>query len=135
MWTCPKCHREFEYEPPHHFCDAGAVTIEEYIAAQAEEHQPRLRELYATLKAALPEAQEKISYRMPTFWKGRNLIHFALFAKWIGLFPGGEATTVFADKLTGFHTTKGGIRLPHKDPLPLDLITEIAVWRGERNAK
>jgi uncharacterized protein YdhG (YjbR/CyaY superfamily) len=134
MWTCPKCKREFDSEPPHHFCDSGAATIEEYINGQAEEVQPRLREVYAALKAALPNAREKISYRMPTFWQGRNLIHFAAFAKWIGLFPGGEATTVFADKLTVYHTTKGGIRLPYNKPLPVDLITEIAKWCGKKNA-
>jgi len=135
MWTCPKCHREFDYEPPHHFCDSGATTIEEYINGQATEVQPRLREVYVILKEALPVAKEKISYRMPTFWQGRNLIHFAAFAKWMGLFPGGEATTVFADKLEGYTTTKGGIRLPYNKPLPVDLITEIALWCAERNAK
>jgi uncharacterized protein YdhG (YjbR/CyaY superfamily) len=134
MWRCPKCKREFDYEPPHHFCDSGAVTIDEYIAAQAEDVQPRLREVYATLKAALPDAKEKISCRMPTFWQGRNIIHFAAFAKWIGLFPGGEATAVFADKLENFHTTKG-IRLPHNVPLPLELITEIAKWCERNNTK
>ena len=135
MWQCPNCKRDFDYEPPHHFCDNGATTIEEYIVAQAAEIQPRLREVYVALKDALPDAKEKISYRMPTFWQGRNIIHFAAFAKWIGLFPGGEATTVFADKLKGFHTTKGGIRLPYNQPLPLELITEIAVWCEMENAK
>ncbi|GAB6393043.1 MAG: DUF1801 domain-containing protein [Treponematales bacterium] len=135
MWTCPKCCREFDNEPPHHFCDSGAATIEEYIDGQAEEVQPRLREVYAALKAALPKAMEKISYRMPAFWQGRNLLYFAAFKKWIGLFPGGRATTVFAGKLAGYTTTKGGIRLPYDKPLPLDLITEIAAWCGEHNAK
>jgi len=46
----------------------------------------------------------------------------------------GETTAVFADKLTEYTTTKGGIRLPYNKPLPLDLITEIAVWCGERNS-
>jgi uncharacterized protein YdhG (YjbR/CyaY superfamily) len=135
MWKCPKCGRDFDGQPPHHFCDSGAATIDEYINRQAEEFQPRLREMYATLKSALPTAKEKISYRMPTFWQGRNLIHFAAFAKWIGLFPGGEATTVFADKLAGYETTKGGIRLPYNKPLPLGLITEIALWCRKENAK
>jgi uncharacterized protein YdhG (YjbR/CyaY superfamily) len=135
MWTCPKCKREFAGEPPHHFCDSGAATIEEYINGQVAEVQPRLREVYAALKAALPNAREKISYRMPTFWQGRNLIHFAAFAKWIGMFPGGEATTVFAGRLAGYTTSKGGIRLPYNTPLPVALITEIAVWCGERNSR
>ncbi|MDR0883455.1 MAG: GNAT family N-acetyltransferase [Oscillospiraceae bacterium] len=135
MWTCPKCHRVFDYEPPHHFCDSGAETIDQYIAAQAQTLQPRLWAVYRALKTALPDATEKISYRMPTFWQGRNLIHFAAFAHWIGLFPGGEATAVFADKLANFHTTKGGIRLLHKEPLPLALISEIAQWCWAHNAK
>jgi uncharacterized protein YdhG (YjbR/CyaY superfamily) len=135
MWQCPKCGRQFEYEPPHHFCDSGATTIAAYIEAQAEEIQPRLLDVYHAIKVAIPDAKEKISYRMPTFWQKRNLIHFAAFAKWIGLFPGGEATGVFADKLNGYHTTKGGIRLFHEKPLPLELITEIAEWCGRNNAK
>lgn len=135
MWKCPKCGREFDCEPSHHFCDSGAVTILQYISGQSTEIQPRLHEVYTTIKSVLPNAKEKISYRMPTFWNGRNLIHFAAFANWIGLFPGGEATTVFADKLKGYRTTKGGIRLLHSKPLPFELITEIAVWCGEYNKK
>jgi uncharacterized protein YdhG (YjbR/CyaY superfamily) len=135
MWNCPKCNRAFETQPPHHFCDSGAVTIDEYIAGQAADVQPRLWAVYSAIKTALPDAKEKISYRMPTFWQGRNLIHFAAFAKWIGLFPGGEATAVFADRLKEYQTTKGGIRLPHDKPLPPELITEIARWCGERYGK
>jgi uncharacterized protein YdhG (YjbR/CyaY superfamily) len=135
MWACPKCHREFDAEPRHHFCDNGATTITEYIDGQAAEIQPRLREIHTVLKAALPDAEERISYRMPAFWRGRNLIYFAAFAKWAGLFPGGEATTVFADKLTDYTTTKGGIRLPYSQPLPADLITEIALWCHAHYAK
>ena len=135
MWKCPKCGREFENTDQNHFCSDLPKTIEEYIAAQAEDIQPRLREVYATIKAALPEATEKISWQMPTFWKGQNLIHFAAFKKHIGLYPGGEATTVFAEKLNDYKTSKGGIQLPNNKLLPLELITEIALWCGEKNSK
>jgi uncharacterized protein YdhG (YjbR/CyaY superfamily) len=135
MWTCQKRGRDFDREAPRHLCDSGADVIERYIIGQAEDVQPRLRDVYAALKAALPNTTEKISYNMPTFWQGGNIIHFAAFKKHIGIFPGGEATTVFADKLTGFETTKGGIRLPYNKPLPIDIITEIALWCGKENAK
>ncbi|MDR0520196.1 MAG: DUF1801 domain-containing protein [Clostridiales Family XIII bacterium] len=135
MWKCPNCGREFENVGQHHFCSAPPKTIEEYIAAQDEGAQARLREVYAAIKAALPDADEKISWQMPTFWKGRNLIHFAAFKKHIGLYPGGEATAVFAEKLAGYKTSKGGIQLPNSKHLPLDLITEIALWCGENNSK
>jgi uncharacterized protein YdhG (YjbR/CyaY superfamily) len=135
MWKCPKCGREFGAREQHHFCAEPPKTIAEYIDTQAEDIQPRLREVYATIKVALPDATEKISYQMPTFWRGQNLIHFAAFKKHIGLYPGGEATTVFADKLTEYKTSKGGIRLPNNKPLPLDMITEIAEWCGRNNGK
>jgi uncharacterized protein YdhG (YjbR/CyaY superfamily) len=45
----------------HHFCTEPQKTIEEYIATQAEDIQPQLHEVYTTIKAALPDATEKIS--------------------------------------------------------------------------
>lgn len=135
MWKCPNCGREFEHAQQHHFCSAPPETIEAYIVRQSEEVQPRLREVYAAIKAELPDATEKISWQMPTFWKGQNLIHFAAAKKHIGLYPGDKATTVFVEKLAGFKTSKGSIRLPNNQPLPLALIGEIARWCGEANAK
>ncbi|WP_371362108.1 hypothetical protein SRRS_33450 [Sporomusa rhizae] len=118
-----------------HYCGEPPKTIDAYIASQAENIQPRLREVYATIKAALPDASEKISWQMPTFWKGQNLIHFAASKKHIGLYPGGEAMTVFVDKLTDYKTSKGSIQLPNNKPLPFELIREIALWCGKENAK
>ena len=103
-------------------------TIEEYITAQDEAVQPRLREVREILHAAIPEAEERISWSMPTYWKGRNIIHFAAAKKHLGLYPGGEATTVFADELKGFEVSKGTIRLPWKKELPAELIRRIARW-------
>ena len=109
--------------------------IDDYISRQEEAIQPRLRLIRDTIKAAIPEAEERISYQMPTFWKGRNIIHFAAAKKHIGIYPGGEATGVFADRLTEFKTSKGAIQLPNDKELPLELIAEIARWSFERNAR
>ncbi len=72
---------------------------------------------------------------MPTFWKGRNILHFAALKKHIGIYPGGEATEMFAGKLDKYDTGKGTIRLSHHKELPLALIAEIALWAYGRNAK
>ena len=72
---------------------------------------------------------------MPTFWKGRNIIHFAQMKHHIGIYPGGEAVEVFADRLKGYKTSKGAIQIPNDKDLPLDLIKDIAVWSYERYAK
>jgi uncharacterized protein YdhG (YjbR/CyaY superfamily) len=65
-----------------------ANNIDEYIAAQSPEVQPLLRQIRETIRAAAPDAVEKISWQMPTFWQNENRIHFAAFKKHISIFPG-----------------------------------------------
>ena len=134
MWKCPKCGREFSRQGQSHYCEKPK-TIDEYIAAQDEAVRPKLNEVRAILRSALPDAQERISWSMPTYWKGQNLIHFAASKKHIGLYPGGEATTVFAEELAGIDVSKGTIRLPYDKELPADLIKKIAVWCREEYGK
>ena len=104
--------------------DKTTVTTDE----QDESVRPYLNEVRQIIREAIPEAKEKISWSMPTYWKGVNILHFAASKKHLGLYPGGEATTVFADKLEGYDVSKGTIRLPYNKPLPKELIAEIAVW-------
>lgn len=80
------------------------------------------------IKAVLPDAQERISWSMPTFWNKHNIIHFAAYKKHIGLYPGEEAMKYFAPQLTDYKTSKGAVQFPYSKPIPLDLITEIAKW-------
>ena len=133
MWKCAKCGREFSRENQDHYC-LKPQNIDEYIAAQDEKIRPRLNEIRAVLQSALPEASERISWSMPTYWKGRNIIHFAAFKKHLGLYPGGEATEVFAEELAGYDVSKGTIRLPYDRELPVELIRKIAAWCYEQYA-
>ena len=128
MWNCPKCGRTFRNTNQSHYCGKAPQTIAEYILDQPEDIRPLLRTLCEAIHAAIPEAKEKISWSMPTFWNGCNLIQFAAFPKHIGLYPGPEAVEAFADRLTDYQTSKGTIRLPLDRPLPLELIAEIARW-------
>ena len=124
---CPKCGREFTKTNQDHYC-AKPRTIDEYIAAQEESLRPRLEQVRSIIHEAIPNAEERISWSMPTFWKGKNLIHFASFKRHIGLYPGDEAVAAFAEELIGFETSKGTIRLPHDCDVPERLISEIAKW-------
>ncbi len=133
MWKCPKCGRTFKKMNQDHYCGPAPVTIEEYIERQSEEVQPYLWQINGVIKAALPEAMEKISWSMPTYWKKRNLIQFAAFKKHIGLYPGPEAVEVFAGRLKEYKTSRGAIQLPYNKPFPLGLIAEIAVWCEKQN--
>ena len=127
-WKCPKCGREFSRQNQDHYCVKPQI-IDDYIAAQDEKYQPLLREVRAVLRNALPEAEERISWAMPTYWKGRNIIHFAASKKHLGLYPG-----AFAEELSGLGVSKGTIRVPYDQPLPAELIERIAKWCYEKYA-
>jgi uncharacterized protein YdhG (YjbR/CyaY superfamily) len=72
---------------------------------------------------------------MPTYWKGRNIIHFAASKKHLGIYPGDEAAEVFSEELSGLSVSKGTIRIPYDQPLPEELIERIAKWCFEKYAK
>jgi uncharacterized protein YdhG (YjbR/CyaY superfamily) len=112
---------------------AASSPIDAYIAGCAPDHQPRLRQLADAIRAAAPAAGEKISYAMPTFYLAGNLVHFALFAHHVGFYPAPSGIEAFAAELAAYPTSKGAIRLPLDQPLPLDLIDRIVRFRVVEN--
>ena len=72
---------------------------------------------------------EKISWRMPAFYFGKDIIYFGSFKKHIGLYPGPEAIEVFADRLKDYKTSKGAIQFPYEKPLDKKLIQDIILYR------
>ncbi len=133
-WKCPKCGREFAKIDQQHYC-LKPQTVDAYIQLQEERTQPKLKEIRAIIRTAIPEAEECISWSMPTYRKDRNLIHFAAAKKHVGLYPGDEATSVFADELTEYDVSKGTIRFPYEKELPAELIARIAHWCYEKYKK
>ena len=128
-WKCPKCGREFSRQSQDQYC-IKPQSVDEYIAAQDETIQPKLNEIRTVLRSALPDAEERISWSMPTYRKDHNIIHFAAQKKHIGLYPGPEAVAYFSGRLdqAGLLYSKGSIQIPYSDDLPLELIAEIADW-------
>ena len=88
MWKCPKCGRAFKKENQSHYCGKAPETIDEYILAQDESIRGQLQNVREAIRKGLPDAAEKISWSMPTWWDGYNVIHFAANKKHIGLYPG-----------------------------------------------
>ena len=131
MWKCPECGREFTKVSKEHFCKE-LNDVDDYINMQPEEIRPLLCDIRRTIRRAAPEAEEKISWRMPTFRQGENIIHFAAFKKHIGIYPGDEAVAAFAERLTEYKTSKGAVQLPLDKPLDLKLIEDIVLWRLSR---
>ena len=105
------------------------ATIDQYLALFPEDVQEILGRIRQTIRQAAPEAEERISWQMPTFWQNENLVHFAAAKNHIGFYPGESGVRVFADRLTDYKTSKGAIQFPISEPIPYYLITEITQLR------
>ncbi len=71
---------------------------------------------------------------LPTFRKGKNIIHFAPAKKHLGIYPGPDAIEAFSEKLIDYNTSKGAIKFPYNKEIPYGLIADIAKWSYEQNA-
>jgi uncharacterized protein YdhG (YjbR/CyaY superfamily) len=111
----------------------GFASIDEYIGSFPQGTQKILKEIRATIKAAAPQAEEKISYKMPTFFLNGNLIHFAAFKNHIGLYPTPSGTEAFKEEIAKYKGAKGSIQLPIDKPMPLKLISRIVKFRVAEN--
>jgi len=105
--------------------------IDTYITEQPEEFRPILEKVRETIRAVAPNATEKISWQMPTFWQGENLIHFCAQKKHLGIYPGAleNLPAELFERLDGYKTTKGAIQFPYNKPIDYELIGDIAKWR------
>jgi uncharacterized protein YdhG (YjbR/CyaY superfamily) len=114
---------------------AGFVSIDEYIATFPGEIQKLLKEVRATIKAAAPDAEEKISYQMPTFFLNGNLVHFAAHKNHIGFYPTPAGIQAFKKELSIYESSKGAVQFPTDRPMPLKLIDKIVRFRVAENLK
>ncbi len=99
--------------------------VETYITGFPDDVREQLFKLRTIIHKAVPEAREKMSYGMPTFYLSKNLIHFAAYKEHIGIYPGPQAIEYFKEKLQKYKTSKGAIQFPLGKPLPKTLIQQI----------
>jgi uncharacterized protein YdhG (YjbR/CyaY superfamily) len=111
------------------------VSIDHYIASFPEEVQKILEELRATIKAAAPEAEEKISYQMPDFVLKGSLVHFAAWKKHIGFYGDFGAMQELKNEMSPYVNAKGILKFPIDKPLPLKLISKIVSLKVAENLK
>ncbi len=113
--------------------DPNVQTIDEFISSYPPNVQALLQELRAAVHELVPEAQEKISYGIPTFTLRGNLVHFSAYEKHIGFYPGSGPIKQFAKELEAYETAKGTVRFPIDKPLPMPLIKKMIRACIERN--
>ena len=108
-------------------------SIDQYIDSFPESTQEKLHTLRNLIKTESPEAQEKISYQMPTFFLNGNLVHFAAYPKHIGFYPTPSAIERFQKEVSKYKHAKGSVQFPINEPLPCDLIRKIVRFRMQEN--
>ncbi len=107
-------------------------SIEQYIASAPEEVRRVLESVRATIRKAAPEAEERISYRMPAFFLEGALVYFAAFKKHIGLYPPVRDERLKA-ALSKYAGRKGNLQSPLSEPMPHALITRVVKARIKEN--
>ncbi len=112
---------------------ADFKTIDEYIAVFPPEVQSILSNIREIIRETAPEATEKISYQMPTFYLNGNLVHFAAYHKHIGFYPTPSGIEAFQEELSKYKGAKGSVQFPLNQPIPYDLIRKIVLYRLEEN--
>jgi len=106
--------------------------IEAYFAAQPENVRVILEKMRQTIREAVPEAVELISYQMPAFKFHGMLAWYAPFKNHYSLFVP-KVLPVFKDELKQYGLSKGGIRFPLDHPVPVQLVTRIIQYAAKVN--
>jgi uncharacterized protein YdhG (YjbR/CyaY superfamily) len=104
-------------------------TIDEYIAAFPPDVRSILAKIRLTIRKEAPEAEERISYRMPAFFQDGILIYFAAFKKHIGVYPPVRGDEKLVKELSRYRGEKGNLKFPLDEPIPYGLISKIVKFR------
>jgi uncharacterized protein YdhG (YjbR/CyaY superfamily) len=110
-------------------------TFDDYLATFPPEVQADLIRIFDAIRAAVPEAEEAISYQIPAFRHHGWIFYVAAYAKHYSLSapPPTALYEEFAGPLAGYKTSKAAIQIPKDKPLPLDLIRDMAAFRAKEN--
>jgi uncharacterized protein YdhG (YjbR/CyaY superfamily) len=112
-------------------------TVDAYLAALPGDRRAALEQLRRTISAAVPQAEERISYGLPAFRvDGRMLVGFGATANHCALYLMSSSTVqAHTDELQGYDTSKGTIRFQPQQPPPADLVRKLVRARIEENAR
>jgi uncharacterized protein YdhG (YjbR/CyaY superfamily) len=113
-----------------------ADSIDSYIADFPPDVQLILERIRATIKTAVPDAVETISYRIPTFkLNGTYLIYFAGFKKHVSVYPILDECTGLENELAPYRSGRGTAKFPLSQPIPFLLIAKIVEFMARENAR
>ena len=115
----------------------AARDIDEYISRFPKSTQVALEEVRTTIKKAVPDLEETISYAIPAFKHGGScLVYFAGYKSHVGLYPVPTGNVEFEKDFSSYKTSgKGSIQFPLNKPMPIRLITKIVKFRLQEHLK
>jgi uncharacterized protein YdhG (YjbR/CyaY superfamily) len=109
------------------------ASVDEYIASFPADVQTELIKIRTLIRETLPEAEERISYGIPGYYQGGQVIFFAGFARHISVYPAPDSVPEFKDDLDKYQKGKGTFQFPLGQPIPYDLIRRTAEYRLAQN--
>lgn len=110
-----------------------STTMDGYIALFPENVRDILEKFRRAIRESAPQAQEAISYGIPTFKLNGNLVHFAAFKNHVGFYPTPSAIKEFKIELSPYKQAKGSVQFPLDQPIPFDLVKKIVIYRVREN--
>ena len=110
------------------------ASVDAYIAAFPPEVRAILERLRATARKLLPDAQETISYGIPTYRRHGAVVHFAAFKAHIGIYPPVRGDSALKKAVARHANDRGNLRFPLDEPLPMALIERVIRHHGKRDA-
>jgi uncharacterized protein YdhG (YjbR/CyaY superfamily) len=111
----------------------SANNVDDYIAAFPPAVQALLREVRRVVRAAAPEAEECLSYRIPAYKQAGVVVYFAAFKGHLGLYPPVRGDAALVEAVARYAGPKGNLQFPYDEPLPLDLIERVTRARLQQN--
>ena len=108
-------------------------TVDAYIAAFPKKVQVILNRVRQTVRKAAPDAEEKISYRMPAYMQDGVLFYFGGFKEHVGVFPP-VSDKALLKEVAPYANERGNLRFMYDEPIPWTLITRIVKSRAQENA-
>lgn len=109
-------------------------TVDEYLAGFQNHIQKKLKEIRKEIRKTVPDAEEKISYNMPCFALNGILVWYAGYEKHIGFYPSSSGIAKFKKEISEYKNSKGAVQFPLDEPLPMDLIRKIVLFRVQENS-
>ncbi len=110
------------------------TTIDEYIADFPENIREFLEQIRQTIQQIEPEAEESISYSLPTFKLNKKpLVYFGGYKNHIGFYATPNGHQEFSKELSRYKHGKGSVQFPITEPMPLQLIAQIVKFRIKQN--